>query len=92
MVLVSGLVLVLSLENPGEGTVVGLAWGLTLCWIGGCGPRDGMHDTLWMPCANLLQVQQKCVVPWLKPVSEEVDRPAAQLPPDRGCVRSTLPA
>lgn len=47
MVLVSGLVLVVSWTNPVQRAVLGMAWGLILLWIGGCGLAMWRWRDLW---------------------------------------------
>lgn len=47
MVLVTGLVLLVSLENPVQRAVLCMAWGLILLWIAGCGLAMWRWRDLW---------------------------------------------
>jgi hypothetical protein len=62
MALTSGLVLLISLENPVQRAVVGMAWGLILLWIGGCGLAMWRWRDLW--CRLVASVR----LPWMAKV------------------------
>jgi len=47
MVIVSGLVLAVSWGNPVQRAVLGMAWGLIVLWIGGCGLTMWHWRDLW---------------------------------------------
>jgi hypothetical protein len=47
MLLVSGLVLALTWTNPVHRAVIGMAWGLIVLWVGGCGLTMWRWRGLW---------------------------------------------
>jgi hypothetical protein len=56
MVVVSGLVLVLSWTNPVQRAVVGMAWGLIVLWMGGCGLAMWHWRETWRRLAARIRV------------------------------------
>jgi hypothetical protein len=58
MVVVCSLVLGLSWRNPNHRAVLGMAWGLILLWIGGCGL------IMWRWAGDLNRIAARLPLPW----------------------------
>ncbi len=56
MVFVSGIVLVVSWPNPVHRAVIGMAWGLIVLWIGGCGLTMWYWREFWRRLAARIRL------------------------------------